>query len=788
MPLCQLTKKYFGCNRKVFLFSTFLVVLFFYSCGYGQTYHEIIEGVKLNNQPRQAAMFLQDSGGNLYVSEEDIKAWNLVVPKIPPVQYFGTSYYPFGAFKGGTFTFNKDQSIIEINMPSSYMNGSVIEAAPNQFKVPTKPNLGAYLSYDLLGQEVFDSYKSQQLGGVFTPGIFTKYGSLTDSFVLQANDDETNGLDETYTRLNTTWESDFPETMHTVRFGDAYNVPGMWGRSVDFGGIQWGTNFSTQPNFLTFPLLSTVGEAKVPTAVDLYVNNALTSQNSVNAGPFSINNIPTVNGAGMVNVVTTDVLGRQQVISLPYYTSTSLLKKGLQSYSVEAGFIRQDYGIESNSYGDFMTVGTYSRGITNSFTSEIHAEVLEDHQTVGLGGTYLLSSLGVVNLAFAGSNSDDGLGGLVLLGFQRQSQISNISFGFNTEATTHDFKQVGFDDDTDELPPCWQNQAFFSMPIGKAFVGLSYTQQNNRGSENVNLLNLNYTQSFYKSFSVNISAFTNVYGSSNKAFMFTIMKTLSSRSYASVGGNVQKDNNNATLQLTRSLPTDTGYGYNLELTPGENSNYLASLSGQTSFGTYTAATAYRDDSVGVQAEAKGGVIALDSSLFFTRSIYGDQSFAVVDVPGMPNVNVSVNNAPYTTTNSSGKAVVTNLLPYQDNKIAIEPNDLPLNTQIGATELNVIPYSNSGLVVKFPVKISSNATMTLINAEDGSPVPLGAVVTLLGSGNKEQFIVANDGVLYIEDLAANNLLQAEWNDKKCTARVAYKKTNDPLPDLGMVTCR
>jgi outer membrane usher protein len=732
---------------------------------------------------------LQDDQGSLLVSEDDLKVWNILPPKIEPITYFGTRYYPFSAFKGGTFTVNKLKSTIDINVPASLMKANLLEATPNQFKVPTKPNLGAYLNYDLLGQAVFDSSQQQEVGGVFTPGIFTKYGNLTDNFVVQGTSDKMTGSETTYTRLNTTWETDIPANMQTLRLGDTYNIPGMWGRSTNFGGIQWGTNFSTQPNFLTFPMISAKGEATVPTAVDLYVNNTLTSQNNVNAGPFSVTNIPTVNGAGMVNVVTTDVLGRQQVISVPYYTSTSLLKKGLQNYSVETGFIRQNYGTESNDYGDFMAVATYSRGLTNNFTPEIHAEVLADHQTLGLGGTYLLSTLGVVNLAVAGSTSKDGAGGLVLAGFQRQSQISDISFGFNVQATTPDFKQVGYDDDnTDQLPPSLQEQIFFSFPIGKASFGLSYTQQNNRGSEDVNLLSLSYSQSFFKSFSVNVSAFTNVYGSSNKALMFTIVKAFTDRTYASVGGNVQKDNNSGTVQLTRSLPTDTGYGYNLVATPGENPNYLASFSEQTSFGTYTATTEYQNDNTGVKLEANGGIVVLDKSAFLTRSIYSSESFAVVEVPGMPEVTVYKNNAPYTKTDSNGKAVITDLLPYQENKIAIEPNDLPLNSTLGASELNVIPYSNSGLVVKFPVRLSQSATMTLINAVNNQPLPMGTAVTLVGAQSQEQFMVANDGELYITDLAATNVLRAEWEGGKCTAQVSYKKSADPLPDLGTVMCR
>ena len=52
------------------------------------------------------------------------------------------------------------------------------------------------------------------------------------------------------------------------------SAAGAWGRSVRFGGIQFGTNFSTQPTLVTTPLLFAQGEAIVPSTVDVFVNGS----------------------------------------------------------------------------------------------------------------------------------------------------------------------------------------------------------------------------------------------------------------------------------------------------------------------------------------------------------------------------------------------------------------------------------------------------------------------------------------------------------------------------------
>ena len=69
-----------------------------------------------------------------------------------------------------------------------------------------------------------------------------------------------------------------------------------------------------------------------------------------------------------------DKLGHQQVISEPYYASPSLLRAGLQEYSFEAGFTRDNYGITSNDYGRPLIVGTDKVGLTNELTPKFTAK------------------------------------------------------------------------------------------------------------------------------------------------------------------------------------------------------------------------------------------------------------------------------------------------------------------------------------------------------------------------------------------------------------------------------
>ena len=126
-------------------------------------------------------------------------------------------------------------------------------------------------------------------------------------------------------------------------------------------------------------------------------------------------------GQGDASLVVRDILGREQVITQPYYVSPRLLKQGLQDYSYELGFVRRNYGTDSNNYGQSCSSWHAPLGFNEQFTGEFHGEMLRHQQTVGLGGVLLSPVLGVFSGSLAMSNSGKGVGGLLKFGIQRKA-------------------------------------------------------------------------------------------------------------------------------------------------------------------------------------------------------------------------------------------------------------------------------------------------------------------------------------------------------------------------------
>ena len=159
--------------------------------------------------------------------------------------------------------------------------------------------MGGFLNYDFQFQhQDVDS----SLDGLIELGLFHRLGVGTATTLARDIGDQ-----NSFTRLETTWTADDPERLSTLRLGDAIGRPGAWGSSVRFGGIQWGTNFATQPEFISFPLPTLSGEARIPSTVELFANSALRLQQSVPPGPFEIPNVPLITGAGDVQLVVHDL-------------------------------------------------------------------------------------------------------------------------------------------------------------------------------------------------------------------------------------------------------------------------------------------------------------------------------------------------------------------------------------------------------------------------------------------------------------------------------------------------
>jgi outer membrane usher protein len=732
---------------------------------------ELLLAIYINQENLKETALLLKTNESLLASGADLKRWRLPLPPQPALIYQNQEYYGLQSVAGISFKIDEATQSLWINAQSGVFPATRIDGSSLDQTKPTSSSPGGFVNYDIYGQST--EFEPLRLDALTEVGFFNGWGVGVSSFLAQ-NLSEDAGL----IRLDSTWTVDRPDRLASFRIGDAISTAGAWGRPVRFAGVQWATNFQTQPGFITFPMPGIEGQAALPSLVDVYVDNIRLLNKEVEPGPFTINNIPAITGLREMRLVVRDILGREQTISQPYYASPELLQKDLHAFSYEIGSLRKNYGLNSNDYGDWFASGTHRLGFSDTFTGEWHAELLQDRQNLGLGGAFLSPLTGVFDAAAAGSRSRKGEGALLSLGWQRQT--STLSFDGRAQFASREFTQLGWDPDR----PAPKLLSSLHLGLATARYGnfnISHIYQDYRDQDDVSLVNVNYNLSFKNGWFLSLSAFDSL-SDDNKGVTLTLSHILGERTNAHLTAGRQNDSSTALVQVQRNLPLGSGVGYRLLAGYDGGERIESGVTVQNDIGTYNLEGSLFQGQYQVRGGASGGLAVMGGDAFFTRRL--NSSFAVVQVPDYPNVRVYAENQPVATTNAWGNALVPSLRPYQENHIRIEQADLPLDTQIDTLSINAAPYFRSGFLLKFPVRRSRGATLK-IRLDNGEALPSGALVKIVGE--KEEFPVALQGTVYITGLAPSNRLRVLWHEQSCEFEVSFPETEEPLPDLGTYTC-
>jgi outer membrane usher protein len=426
-----------------------------------------------------------------------------------------------------------------------------------------------------------------------------------------------------------------------------------------------------------------------------------------------------------------------------------------------------------------MASATYRRGFSDAFTGEMHVEASPRASMGGVGATVAVADFGVLNGASAVSHSDRGVGTRYQLGFE--SRTPRLSYGAIAELISDDFVSVGTAG-SDLRPPRLTVQAFAGIPFKIGSLGLSYILRDSRGQADVEFLGASASVRLGRWGALNLTGRKSLRGPAADALLLSFTKPLGAATSLSIGGELGQSDL-LRLSLQKNLPAGEGLGYRAAAQLGAVDRLDGSLSYQTDFGTYGLDLSWVDSQAGVRMTASGGIGIMGDRVFASRKL--TQSFATVKVGDYPGVHVYADNQQVGTTDASGMAVIPSLRPFEKNQVRIDVADLPIDSQIDASEKIVRPYDRSGVALEFGVRPSHGAIVTLVRKGE-QPVPAGATVRLNGSTG--EFLVAPGGETYLTGLGATTRGVATWETGSCTFHVSYPEHAEPQPRLGPLPCR
>ncbi|MBB3047522.1 outer membrane usher protein [Litorivivens lipolytica] len=725
--------------------------------------------VNESQQPRLVKVFADDE--QQFLLDETTFAESKL--QTPEAQSSSPDLYAIDDLNNVIPVFDSKRQALALYARSDAFIPSELSGNEDYLVEPDFSQRGALLNYALFSSHTDEK---DQVSGQFEMGAFWGRGFLSSQHLIRNITDD----DRENIRLETNLRVDWPEKMRSLIIGDTLNEGGAWGRPTRFGGLRWGTNFSTQPGFITFPTQLITGESVVPSTVDIFIDNSRRASSSIEPGAFTINEVPTVTGAGEMRIVTRDLFGRESVVTRPFYASSQLLKPGLHDYSYELGVIRNNFTRESNDYATDFASGTHRYGFSHWYTGEVRAELSSEVNSIGTAATVVWPAVAEFNFALAGSRDADSLSGtLTSVGVRRQAR--QFSFGARGTWRSRHFQQLGTSPES-ELD-AFESTGFASVGMGKyGGLSLSHIQRRKRNEADNEFATLQYSLSLPYNAHFSLSYLEPLDDVLERSASASISIPLGRSTSITSNARRQASTSRYRTQLRKNLPAGNGFGYQLAHEDGNSDRIEAGVNWRNPISHIQVQSSHLDTQTEYRTAVDGGVAFFGSRPYLTQRL--NQSFALVEVPDLPDASIYRDNQLLARTNASGKAIVPGLRDYQRNRIRLGDTKLPLDIQVASLEQIAVPAYRQGVKIRFSIKKARWVGFRLLD-NSGNPAPSGTQFLNPATGEKSQTGIA--GQAYIESPPGDHEMQAWWQDTFCRFRLNVPAASEPLPDLGDITC-
>ena len=684
------------------------------------------------------------------------------------------------------WSFDDENQTLYVTISDARLQPTMLHAngTPDGHRV-IESGTGVTLNYDIV-----NTLASGQIGttGSLDLRAFSRWGVVSSGWLAYAGAATNASATNAPVRLDSAYTLSDINTLRRYVLGDFVTGGLAWTRPVHLEGAQIRSDFSMRPDLVTFPLPSVTGSAAVPSTVNVLTDGNLMVSSQVAPGPFEVPQLPVMSGAGTISMTVTNALDQQVTLTQPFYASSALLAPGLQTYAGQAGLVRLNWGSVSNDYGKLAGTAVYRRGLTRKFTVEGSVEATSGTTMAGAGGVTQIANLGILNFAAAASTGSGQTGAQFSVGAQRLGR--RFSVGASATMTTGNYRDVA--SINGDGAPKKQISAFTSLSSKRlGSVGLAYGESDQNATanafqpgftpvQNSQVVSVNYSLQFRK-ISISASEFKNLSETSgSNGMQIGVTIPFGRRSSTSISATSE---GNAQFQVQKSASSIGDWGYNAYASVGGSDHEFGQVQYKSPVGLYTAGVDRSAGQTTLRMESQGALSLVDRGLFPSNAI--NDSFAILDTGSMPNVRVFQENRNVGTTGTSGRLLVPDMRSFDLNHITIEPTDIPADATIINALREIRPQDRSGVIVRFPIKISHGALLQLVD-EAGVPILIGSTATLRSNGATVP--VGYDGDAYVQDLNPRNELTVDRADgRRCVVAFDYHAVAGDIPTIGPLRC-
>lgn len=785
------TRKVLDYQLRVISLTSYLI-LFFSTITYG--IEALIVDITLNEEAKGDFIVYLDDEGDFLIRLDDLKAIGLPDPKGKTKEIGDELYLSLNSVQDVAFVFDEKTLSLKITASPNLFSRTIINLeAPRSSDVYYPRDSGAFLNYSF-------SYEGDTLSTFQNLDVANQVGIRKGGFLLLSDFlYARTPTEQKFLRLMSNVTYDLRDELERIVIGDTFAFSDSLGSSIQLGGLSYSKVYQINPYFIKNPTLSLTGLASFPSEVEVYLDGMRVRTDQISPGEFQLQNFAYYGGFHRLNVIIRDAFGREQIIRQPYYFTDVLLGKGLSEFSYNLGFIREDFGIESNEYSDLAFVAFHRYAVSDAVTLGLRTE--DRFNRLYNGGPQIFFRLwnaGVAGLSLSSSvdtvSGETGLAGELFYNYQN----GNFNAGFFINGFTRDYKTI-------------QSESFEEKPQYEVNAGLGY------GTSELGLLSLNFatlekyigqdqqvwTASYSKTFFGNLTVnatYRHTQGpesrSNGNEVLIGLIYYLGRDYIVSTSYRISDGQNAALIQAQKSIPTGEGIGFHasLQREDVESRTSYATDSFLQYNGRYGILTgAFRDirESSGESKEFRVGVAG--SVAYVGRTVTTGRpildSFGVVRVGEIPGVSVYVNNQEVGKTNGSGKVFVPNLSSYLDNQVSINDKDIPMNYSVSELTKYVSPPLRSGSIIHFDAKKFQAITGILkINLEGTVQTVESDEIRVISNGQEIVFLVGRGGEIYGENLASGKYKASfEYKGRKCSFDMVVPESDEIFIDLGEVIC-
>lgn len=737
----------------------------------------IVLSILLNSE-HKGEFFVDLTGdGDFFIKVEDLKSMGFRELPGKVIDISGDRYISLKSMPGVEFMFNERDITLVITASPELLPSITVDFTPKRLANVYYPkDNSAFLNYGV-------NYSKSDPSDVENFGASSQLGIRAGDFLFISDSSYTKSEgNEDLARLMSNITYDRREDMQRVVIGDSFASSGDLGSSINIGGISFSKVYQINPYFIKSPTLDISGLISLPSEVEVYLNGMLIKREKLSPGEFDLKNISYYGGAGLVEIVIIDPFGKRQKISHPFYLTDLLLKKGLHEYSYSTGFMREDFGIDSNRYGDPALSAFHRFGVSDSLTIGLRGEATSGSYSLGPQLSYNSNNAGIFTVSLSNSGNDKEGTGFA-------ASLNHIYYGksINTKLLlkkfTRDYLVVATDPASEKTK--YEAGAGVGYVDGKGFGSLSLDFTNTKTYQGIAKQGVAATYS--RNLSDNLSAFVTVKNTdvSNQEmaneFFAGINYYMGGNINLSSSYQMSDDADVEMVQVQKSPPIGEGLGYRIssQRTGPEAASYRLnpSLQYNSRYGIYEGEYRgdYSEDGTGeyYRISASGGIAFIGGAVGFSRPFY--DSFGLVKVGDIEGVMVFQNNQEIGRTDPTGKMFIPNMASYYDNQITINDKNIPLNYYISKTSEYVSPPLRSGSCISFDATNIQAIVGDLNIKEDGTVKPVEFHDVRMKADDMDiLFPTGRGGEFYFENIMPEEAGDDASNRKGCSYLIGERK--------------